>query len=594
MEGNKCCIIDEKFSMKRGKKMKKWMIYSKRADFEAIGKAYSIDKVIARVIRNRDVVGEENIRRYLYGTKEDMYDPYLLKDMEKAVAILKEKIFLKKKIRIIGDYDIDGVSSIYILLTAFQKCGALVDGEIPHRIKDGYGINEGLIQDAYQAGVDTIVTCDNGIAAESQIAYAKSLGMTVIITDHHDVPYEEKEGKKQYILPPADAVLNPKQEDCSYPFHGLCGAAVAYKLVLGLYQVFGKAKEEAEEEFLEIVAMATIGDVMDLQDENRIIVKEGLKRLRKTKNKGLRSLMAVCRIKPEMISSYHIGFIIGPCLNAGGRLDTAKRALALLQAEEKEEADNLAGELKALNESRKKMTADGVELAVQKLENSGRKDDKVLVVYLPDCHESLAGIIAGRLRERYYKPVFVLTKGEEWIKGSGRSIEGYSMFDELVKSKEYLVKFGGHPMAAGLSLKEEDIEPFRISLNQKQQMTEEDFTEKIWIDTRLPFGYITEELVEQFALLMPFGKGNEKPVFAERHVKLLHRQVLGAKRNVVRMLLESDNVRLEGVWFGEGDLFLEETEGVEYMSILFLPEINTFRGNQTLQLRISEYRTEIE
>ncbi len=594
MEGNKCCIIDEKFSMKRGKKMKKWMIYSKRADFEAIGKAYSIDKVIARVIRNRDVVGEENIRRYLYGTKEDMYDPYLLKDMEKAVAILKEKIFLKKKIRIIGDYDIDGVSSIYILLTAFQKCGALVDGEIPHRIKDGYGINEGLIQDAYQAGGDTIVTCDNGIAAESQIAYAKSLGMTVIITDHHDVPYEEKEGKKQYILPPADAVLNPKQEDCSYPFHGLCGAAVAYKLVLGLYQVFGKAKEEAEEEFLEIVAMATIGDVMDLQDENRIIVKEGLKRLRKTKNKGLRSLMAVCRIEPEMISSYHIGFIIGPCLNAGGRLDTAKRALALLQAEEKEEADNLAGELKALNESRKKMTADGVELAVQKLENSGRKDDKVLVVYLPDCHESLAGIIAGRLRERYYKPVFVLTKGEEWIKGSGRSIEGYSMFDELVKSKEYLVKFGGHPMAAGLSLKEEDIEPFRISLNQKQQMTEEDFTEKIWIDTRLPFGYITEELVEQFALLMPFGKGNEKPVFAERHVKLLHRQVLGAKRNVVRMLLESDNVRLEGVWFGEGDLFLEETEGVEYMSILFLPEINTFRGNQTLQLRISEYRTEIE
>lgn len=594
MEGNKCCIIDEKFSMKRGKKMKKWMIYSKRADFEAIGKAYSIDKVIARVIRNRDVVGEENIRRYLYGTKEDMYEPYLLKDMEKAVAILKEKIFLKKKIRIIGDYDIDGVSSIYILLTAFQKCGALVDGEIPHRIKDGYGINEGLIQDAYQAGVDTIVTCDNGIAAESQIAYAKSLGMTVIITDHHDVPYEEKEGKKQYILPPADAVLNPKQEDCSYPFHGLCGAAVAYKLVLGLYQVFGKAKEEAEEEFLEIVAMATIGDVMDLQDENRIIVKEGLKRLRKTKNKGLRSLMAVCRIEPEMISSYHIGFIIGPCLNAGGRLDTAKRALALLQAEEKEEADNLAGELKALNESRKKMTADGVELAVQKLENSGRKDDKVLVVYLPDCHESLAGIIAGRLRERYYKPVFVLTKGEEWIKGSGRSIEGYSMFDELVKSKEYLVKFGGHPMAAGLSLKEEDIEPFRISLNQKQQMTEEDFTEKIWIDTRLPFGYITEELVEQFALLMPFGKGNEKPVFAERHVKLLHRQVLGAKRNVVRMLLESDNVRLEGVWFGEGDLFLEETEGVEYMSILFLPEINTFRGNQTLQLRISEYRTEIE
>lgn len=572
------------------KHKKKWMIYSKRADFEAIAKAYQIDKVIARVIRNRDVIGEEAIRRYLYGTKEDMYAPVLMKDMEKAIALLKEKILSKKKIRIIGDYDIDGVSSIYILLTAFQNCGALVDGEIPHRIKDGYGMNEGLIQNAYQDGVDTIVTCDNGIAAESQIAYAKSLGITVIVTDHHEVPYEDREGKRQYLLPPADAIINPKQEDCTYPFQGLCGAAVAYKLVLCLYQAFGKEMAEAEEEFLEIAAMATIGDVMALQDENRIIVKEGLKRLRQTKNKGLRALMAICQIEPETISSYHIGFIIGPCLNAGGRLDTAKRALALLQAQDKETADNLAGELKALNESRKKMTADGVEQAVREIENSNMEQEKILVVYLPDCHESLAGIIAGRLRERYYKPVFVLTKGEELIKGSGRSIEGYSMFDELVKSKEYLVKFGGHPMAAGLSLEEKDMVSFRKSLNEKQQMTEEDLIEKIWIDTRLPFSYITEELVEQFALLMPFGKGNEKPVFAERQVRILYRQVLGVKRNVVRMMLESDNVQMEGVWFGEGDLFLEETEGVEYFSILFLPEINTFRGNRTLQIRILEYQ----
>ena len=574
--------------------MKKWMVYSKRADFEAIAKKYQIDKVIARVIRNRDVIGEEAIWRYLYGTKGDMYNPFLFKDMEKAVALLKDKILLKKKIRIIGDYDIDGVSSIYILLTAFQKCGAIVDGEIPHRVKDGYGINEALIQEAYQAGIDTIVTCDNGIAAKSQIAYAKSLGLTVIVTDHHEVPYEEKDGKRDYILPPADAIINPKQEDCSYPFEGLCGAAVAYKLVLCLYQAFGKKVEEAEEEFLEIAAMATIGDVMGLQDENRILVKEGLKRLRCTKNKGLRALMAICKIEPESISSYHIGFVIGPCLNAGGRLDTAKRALELLQAKEKEVADNLAGELKALNESRKKMTADGVEQAIKEIETTDRKKDKVLVVYLPDCHESLAGIIAGRLREKYYKPVFVLTKGEERIKGSGRSIEGYSMFDELVKSKEYLVKFGGHPMAAGLSLEEDQMDSFRISLNEKQQMTEEDLIEKIWIDTQLPFRYITEELVEQFALLMPFGKGNEKPVFAERHVKILSKQVLGEKRNVVRMLLESDGIQINGIWFGDGDLFLRETDGAKDASILFIPEINLFRGTRTLQIRILGYQMNFE
>ena len=414
--------------------------------------------------------------------------------------------------------------------------------------------------------------------------------MTVIVTDHHEVPYEDIDGKRHYILPPADAIVNPKQEECRYPFKGLCGAAVAYKLVLCLYQAFGREKAEAEEEFLEIAAMATVGDVMDLQDENRILVKEGLKRFQHTHNQGLRSLMAICQIAPETISSYHIGFIIGPCLNAGGRLDTAKRALALLQAEEKETADNLAGELKALNESRKKMTADGVEQAVKEIESSDQKEDKVLVVYLPDCHESLAGIIAGRLREKYYKPVFVLTKGEEYIKGSGRSIEEYSMFDELVKSKEYLVKFGGHPMAAGLSLEEKNIVPFRKSLNERQQMTEDDLIEKVWIDTRLPFGYITEELVEQFALLLPFGKGNEKPVFAERNVKILYRQVLGINRNVVRMQLESEGIRMEGVWFGEGDMFLKETEGVNTFSILFFPEINTYRGNRTLQIRILEYQ----
>ncbi len=565
------------------------MIYSKRADFKAIGEKFEIDPVLARVIRNRDVIGESEIGLYLHGTKEDMYSPFLMKDMEKGVNILVEKIEKKKAIRIIGDYDVDGVSSLYILWMAFRRCGAVVDGEIPHRIMDGYGINERLIEQAYQDGIDTIVTCDNGISAREQVKFAKSLGMTVIITDHHDIPYEQIEGNRNYILPEADAVINPKQSDCEYPFKGLCGAGVAYKLVMALYERLGYSKEEAEE-FLEFAAIATVGDVMDLLGENRILVKEGLKRLHKTKNLGLKSLISVNEIEAESINAYHIGFILGPCLNAGGRLDTAKRALELLMAEDKKIADEAAGELKALNDSRKMMTKEGVEQAVSLIESTDLKQDKVLVVYLPECHESLAGIIAGRIREKYYKPVFVLTKAEEGIKGSGRSIETYSMYEELVKSKEYLEKFGGHPMAAGLSLKEENLELFRRSVNEKTTLTEADLIPVRWIDVAMPMYYVTEKFIDSLTILEPFGKGNEKPVFAEKNLKILMQNIVGKNRNAVKLLLEEENGnQIDAIYFGNGEEFIEDTITKEKISVLYYPSINEYRGNKKIQMVITHY-----
>ncbi|MBP3544230.1 MAG: single-stranded-DNA-specific exonuclease RecJ, partial [Lachnospiraceae bacterium] len=449
--------------------MEKWMIYSKKADFNALGTRFSINPVTARIIRNRDVVGEEAVCRYLHGTKKDMYSAWLMKDMRRAVEILKEKIADRKKIRVIGDYDADGVNASCILLKGLGRCGANVDVEIPHRMLDGYGINERLIEEAYQAGIDTIITCDNGIAALKQTTYAKSLGMTIIITDHHEVPYEEMDGVRRYLVPEAHAVVNPKQEDCPYPYKGLCGAGVAYKLIQCLYEELGISESETDE-LLQFAAIATIGDVMELQDENRILVKEGLKLLRKTTNPGLKALMEVNGIQPSGLNSYHIGFILAPCMNVGGRLDTAKRALELLLCEDKQQADSMAGELKALNDSRKALTIKETQKACEMLEAAERIDN-VVVVYLPDCHESLAGIIAGKLRERYYKPVFVLTKAEDGLKGSGRSIEGYSMFEELVKCRQYLEKFGGHPMAAGLSLKEENLEAFKQALNENCTLT---------------------------------------------------------------------------------------------------------------------------
>lgn len=566
------------------------MVAAKRADFKEIGERFGIDQVTARIIRNRDVIGEEAIEKYLHGSRKDFYSPWLLKDMEKAVAILQEKITNKNKIRIIGDYDIDGVMSTYILLVSLRGLGADADMVIPNRITDGYGINEHLIEQAWEDKRDTIITCDNGIAAATQIQKAKDLGMTVIVTDHHEVPFEETENGRTEILPPADAVVNPKQKDCGYPFSGLCGAVVAMKVMEALYE---KMIPEVDlvDRMLPFAGIATIGDVMDLKDENRILVKEGLQRLHHTTNLGLQELIRVNGLEPENISPYHIGFVLGPCLNASGRLDTAKRALKLLLAENREEAAVLAGDLKNLNESRKEMTAQGVEKAIEQVESTSMMEDTVLVVFLPECHESLAGIIAGRLRERYHKPSFVLARGEEGVKGSGRSIEAYSMYEKLCECKEYLTKFGGHPMAAGLSLEEENVETFRRKLNESSGLSQDDLVEKVSIDVPMPIHYIRKDLVRELSLLEPFGKGNEKPLFAQKNLWISQLRVFGKNRNVVKMRLTDENgYPMDGVYFGDGDAFVEEARGKQKIAIVYYPDINVYQGRESLQVIIRHYQ----
>lgn len=566
------------------------MVAAKRADFKGIGERFGIDQVTARIIRNRDVIGEKAIEKYLHGSRKDFYSPWLLKDMEKAVAILQEKIENRNRIRIIGDYDIDGVMSTYILLESLRGLGCDVDMMIPNRITDGYGINEHLIEQAWQEGRDTIITCDNGIAAVTQIRKAKDLGMTVIVTDHHEVPFEDLEGERKEILPPADAIVNPKQKACSYPFAGLCGAVVAMKVMEALYEKMAP-EVDLVDKMLPFAGIATIGDVMDLQDENRILVKEGLQRLHHTTNLGLQELIRVNNLEPENISPYHIGFILGPCLNASGRLDTAKRALQLLLADSREEAAVLAGDLKNLNESRKEMTAQGLEKAIEQVESTSMMEDTVLVVFLPECHESLAGIIAGRLRERYHKPSFVLTRGEEGVKGSGRSIESYSMYEKLCECKEYLTKFGGHPMAAGLSLEEENVERFRRKLNEQSGLTEEDLVEKVTIDVPMPIHYIRKDLVQELSLLVPFGKGNEKPLFAQKNLWVSQMRVFGKNRNVVKMRLTDENgYPMDGVYFGNGDEFAEEGRGKRKISIVYYPDINMYQGRESLQVIIRHYQ----
>lgn len=568
------------------------MVAAKRADFKGIGERFGIDQVTARIIRNRDVIGEKAIEKYLHGSRKDFYSPWLLKDMEKAVAILQEKIENRNRIRIIGDYDIDGVMSTYILLESLRGLGCDVDMMIPNRITDGYGINEHLIEQAWQEGRDTIITCDNGIAAVTQIRKAKDLGMTVIVTDHHEVPFEDLEGERKEILPPADAIVNPKQKACSYPFAGLCGAVVAMKVMEALYEKMAP-EVDLVDKMLPFAGIATIGDVMDLQDENRILVKEGLQRLHHTTNLGLQELIRVNNLEPENISPYHIGFILGPCLNASGRLDTAKRALQLLLADSREEAAVLAGDLKNLNESRKEMTAQGLEKAIEQVESTSMMEDTVLVVFLPECHESLAGIIAGRLRERYHKPSFVLTRGEEGVKGSGRSIESYSMYEKLCECKEYLIKFGGHPMAAGLSLEEENVERFRRKLNEQSGLTEEDLVEKVTIDVPMPIHYIRKDLVQELSLLEPFGKGNEKPLFAQKNLWVSQMRVFGKNRNVVKMRLTDENgYPMDGVYFGNGDEFAEEGRGKRKISIVYYPDINMYQGRESLQVIIRHYQFE--
>lgn len=563
----------------------KWMVYGKKADFNQIAEEFHISPVTARVMRNRDVCGEEAIRKYLYGTKEDFYSPMFLKDVEKAADILSEKTKEGRKIRIVGDYDIDGVCSTYLLLEALQRVGARVDYEIPDRIKDGYGINEQIIEAAAADGVDTILTCDNGISAVKQLARAKDLGMTVIVTDHHDIPKED--GRD--LLPPADAIVNPKQQDCTYPWKEICGAVVAYKLIRVLYQRFGIPLREWEE-MVEFAAIATVGDVMRLQDENRILVREGLSRMPRTKSLGLRKLVEKNKLDIAHLSAFHIGFVIGPCLNAGGRLQTAKMALKLLLSQEEEEADRLAQELKELNDQRKDMTGRGVEEAAAQVEER-YMDDKVLVAYLPSCHESLAGIIAGRLRERYHKPSIVLTDGEEGVKGSGRSVENYHMFEALVEVKDLLTKFGGHPMAAGLSMPRENVERFRQALNDNARLTEEDLIPKIWIDAAMPMEYVTEPLIRELEMLEPFGQGNEKPQFAQKDVQIRSAKVIGRNHNAVKLsLVAPSGVPAEGILFTEGDRFVEEMGAHRVMDVIYYPGINEFNGKRTIQMVIKEYR----
>lgn len=586
--------------------MEKWIVYGKKDDFERIGRKFGIDKVIARIIRNRDITGDDNIEMYLNPDKSRLYSPWLMKGVENAVSIIMDAINSRKKIRVIGDYDIDGVCSGNILVSGLKNLGADVDFAVPDRINDGYGINEKIIRKAYDDGTELIITCDNGIAAIEAVDYAKSIGMDIIVTDHHEIVYSDEGGSIEYIIPKADAVINPKQPDDNYPFKELCGGGVAYKLIQALYEKMGLDKAQWER-YLEFAAIATIGDVVDLKSENRIIACEGLKILNNTKNIGLSELIKAVGLQGKKISAYHIGFMLGPCLNAGGRLDTAMKSFRLLYTDSDDEAKELAYELKNLNDERKDMTMKGVEKAISIIEgDSSYKNDSVLVINLEGCHESVAGIIAGRIREKYNKPVFILTDSKDGLKGSGRSIEEYNMFDELVKLRHLFQKFGGHAMAAGISIDRDKFSELRKMLNANSTLTEDDLKRKVWIDVPMPFGYITTDIVRQLAILEPFGKGNEKPVFALKNVKVEKISVLGKNRNVIIMALEDeDRGRMEGVYFGDEKEVMEDfalkfsKEDVELakkgrengilLSVLYYPEINDYNGMDNLRVVIKRY-----
>lgn len=586
--------------------MEKWFVAAKKADFEKWAKEFQISPVVARILRNRDLTDENQIRKFLYGTLEDCYSPWLLKDMEKAVFSLEKAVKDGLTIRVIGDYDVDGICSAYILTKGIEACGGKVDTAIPHRIYDGYGLNDHLIELARQDGVGMIVTCDNGIAAASQIALADSYGIKVIVTDHHEVPFTEENGERRELLPPALAVVDPKRRDCAYPFSGICGAVVAYKLLQALSLQTGCPElEEALEELLEFAAIATVCDVMELRDENRIIVKEGLRRLKTTANQGIKALIEVNGIEPGKLSAYHLGFVLGPCLNATGRLDTAQRALELLQSRTKADAMSAARELKDLNDSRKNLTLQGVEEAEKYIAAHGVYRDKVMLVYLPQVHESLAGIIAGRIREKYNHPVFLLTKGEEGVKGSGRSIEAYHMYESMTEVSRYFTKFGGHKLAAGLSMEEKDIEPLRKALNENSSLNEEDFIPRVYIDVPMPLEYANQEMARELELLEPFGVGNPKPVFAQKELLFQAGVKMGANKTCARFRVktpEGNTVSL--VFFGDLQRFgsfLEErygtgTEEALYtgrascrISVVYQLGINNYRGKSELQFIMQHY-----
>lgn len=586
--------------------MEKWIEIRKGGNFMEMAKKYGIDPLIARIIRNRDIIDEKEITEYLYGGKEALHNPHLLKDVDKAAEIIAEGIAEKKAMRIIGDYDIDGVNATYILLDGIRRCGGKVDAAIPDRMKDGYGINEHLIEQALSDGKELLITCDNGIAAINEINFAKEKGMTVVVTDHHEIPYHNTEQGKEFLRSKADAIVNPKQADCPYPCKGICGAVVAWKLVQVLYERMDIPVEEADI-FIENAGFATVGDVMDLTGENRILVKLGLKALEHTKNPGMKALIAKNKLSDKPLSAYHIGFVLGPCINASGRLDTAKRSLELLLERDEVKASALAGELVELNESRKYMTQQETQKALEQIEKEGREKDKVLVVYLPECHESLAGIIAGRIREAYQRPVFVLTRGEEGVKGSGRSIEAYSMFDKMTEVAELFTKYGGHPMAAGLSMREEDIDKLREQLNQKAELSEEDMAEVVRLDAVLPMSYFTVDTIRQLSVLEPCGKSNTKPVFADRNIKVTRAGIVGVNRNVLKLhLLDSKGNPVAGVYFGEVEKFLtflsekfgsEEVDAAMHgkensiqFAAVYEPAVDTYSGRESVQAIIRRFR----
>lgn len=582
------------------------MVANKKADFKGIGRRFGIDQVTARVIRNREVITEEEIRLFLQGTLKDLPDPHLLKDADLLVEILKEKIRQKKKIRIIGDYDIDGVMSAYVLWYSLTRAGALVDVAIPHRVTDGYGLNKNLIETAKTDGIDTILTCDNGIAAAEEILYGKEMGMTMLVTDHHAIPFSLEEGEKMEKLPRADAVVNPHQATCAYPYKELCGAGVVW-LVMGiLMEQMGMPACEAEN-LLEFVAFATVGDVVSLTGVNRILVKEGLKRIRHTQNVGMEALIAQCNLSPEQIDCYHIGFVLGPCINAAGRLETAQLALSLFTTKDREEAIKTANRLVELNEERKRKTVDGVEQAKKVCEEKGYTKDPVLVVYLPEVEESIAGIIAGRIREYYYRPTFILTRGREGVKGSGRSTEEYSMYEEMCGCRDLFTRFGGHPMAAGLSLPEENIPAFRQRINALCPLAPAELTPKVHIDVPMPVDYVTEELVRELTLLAPFGKDNPKPLFADRNLRVKRMWLVGKNQNVLRLsLLSGQNRPIQAVYFGDTEAFqsyIREKFGEEALynamhgrenaiclSIVYTVKMDRYQDREQLQYTISYYR----
>ncbi|ABR36431.1 single-stranded-DNA-specific exonuclease RecJ [Clostridium beijerinckii] len=585
----------------------RWFIKNIKADYKYISKKYALSELVSRLIVNRNIISDEMIRSYINPDFDKFHEAREMKDLEKSVDILREKIKAQNKIRIVGDYDVDGVISIYILYSALKRCNANVDYEIPDRIKDGYGINMNIIKQAKEDGVDTILTCDNGISAIDQIKYAKELGITVIVTDHHDIPFVEKENNvREFISLSADAVVNPKQSECNYKFKQLCGAGVAFKLVEILYETFNIDKKECYK-FIEFLAIATVCDVVDLVDENRIFVKKGLELINSTTNLGLQELIRECELTEKTLSVYHLGFIIGPCINASGRLDSAKRGLKLLLSDDEEEAVRLAKELVKLNEDRKDMTMNGVEAAVEIIEKSGMINDKVFVIYIPDIHESLAGIIAGRIKEKYNVPTLVITKAEHGVKGSGRSIEEYNMFEELIKCKDLLEKFGGHPMAAGFSLKEENIDEFRRRLNENTILKDEDLLRKVTIDSVLPLDAINYDVINDLERLEPFGKSNSKPLFAEKNINLLKATILGKNRNVLKLKLKTRmNKALDAIYFGDIEKFEEEVSSKygneelqklyngEYnhvnLDLVFYPNVNEYNGNTTIQIVIQNYR----